>query len=97
MKTGVELIAIERQEQLEKHNRSIDQDVVQNNSGQLVAGAIALIRTDHKGFWDEMPVKWDEDICKKMSRKSYKNRLIIAGALIAAEIDRINSVKTKTK
>ena len=91
MKSGIELIANERNEQLQKHNRSITSDVICNPSGQLVTGAVALIRNESKGFWDEMPMRWDEALCKKMAKKSYKKRLIIAGALIAAEIDRIQT------
>jgi len=36
------------------------------------------------------PNGWDVDIYKKMRNKSYKERLIIAGALIAAELDRLS-------
>jgi hypothetical protein len=32
--TGIELIAQERQEQIEKHGRSIEQDVALNGDGQ---------------------------------------------------------------
>lgn len=93
MKTGIELIAAERQEQIEKHGRTIESDVLQNPSGQLVIGAIALIRRVNRAFWKDMPARWDDVICKKMAKKSYKERLIIAGALIAAEIDRIQNYK----
>jgi len=37
------------------------------------------------------PKGWDHKIWEKMCHKNYKKRLIIAGALIAAEIDRLNS------
>ena len=90
METGIELIAIERQEQIEKHFRTIAEDVRENRTGQLVVGAIALARSERIGFWDEMPMTWNEKLCKKMAKKPYKERLIIAGALIAAEIDRLN-------
>ncbi len=89
MKTGIELIAQERQEQIEKHGRSIEYDLYQNNNFELKRGAIALLDNDRRrfsGFWDRY-------ICDKMIAKSYKNRLIIAGALIAAEIDRLNALK----
>jgi hypothetical protein len=92
--TGIELIAAERQEQIEKHGRSIEADVKYNRTGQLVSGAISLIRAEHRGFWEEMPMNWDVAICKKMAKKSYKERLVIAGALIAAEIDRLNNKPT---
>ncbi len=88
METGINLIAKERQEQIEKHNRTIEKDVIENEDGELGYGAIALIGGIEEDFPD-----WDYEICKKMINKSYKDRLIIAGALIAAEIDRLNYKK----
>lgn len=95
MRTGIELIQIERSEQIHEHKRTILFDVLQNKYCQLVSGAIAIIRNESKGFDDEMPMNWDVDLCKKMANKSYKERLIIAGALIAAEIDRIQFINSK--
>ncbi len=43
MKTGIELIAEERQEQLTKHNRSVEYDVEHNNDEQLRSGAFDLL------------------------------------------------------
>lgn len=93
MKTGIELIEIERQEQLTKHSRSIQQDVSLNNDGQLSDAARKLCIDDIGGYWstDLLPTGWDQDIWDKMTNKGYKERLIIAGALIAAEIDRIQN------
>lgn len=103
-KTGIELIAQERAEQLSKHNRTIEQDVKNNDSEELICGAMALLNID---FPDEIiegrdiskfPSKWDNSICQKMVNKPYKERLIIAGALIAAEIDRLqNTGNTATE
>ena len=39
-----------------------------------------------------MPSDWDDTISLKMCSKSYKERLIIAGALIAAELDRLTAI-----
>lgn len=87
MKTGIELIAEERAEQLTKHNRTIERDVEQNNNYELRRGAIALLEDDKTKFsWF-----WNSQICEKMISKSYKERLIIAGAFIAAEIDRLQA------
>lgn len=88
MKTGIELIAEERQEQIEKHGRTITKDVAYNNRGQLADGAIAMINKDSSEF----PKEWDRKVTQKMVAKGYKHRLIIAGALIAAEIDRIQNL-----
>ncbi len=85
MKTGIELIAAERQEQIEKHNRTIEYDVEMNNCQQLKNGAIALFSSPSL-----IPGGWDETLWEKMNGKAYKERLITAGALLAAEIDRIS-------
>lgn len=92
MKTGIELIAEERREQLEKHGRTIEEDVIGNSNGQLVMGAMMLLSVDYEEGIDpeSYPLGWDKDACQKMINKDYEQRLIIAGALIAAEIDRLN-------
>ena len=84
-KTGIELISIERQEQIEKHgfdNRHDSNEFHKN--GELSDAAIYAITLN--GY----PEKWDKQFYKKIKRKDYRKRLIIAGALIAAEIDRLN-------
>lgn len=90
METGIELIAKERQEQLEKHGRTIGKDVSLNNSYQLAIAAQKLL--DDPGeisAGTTNPKGWDNNIWCKMAFKEYKERLIIAGALIAAELDRL--------
>lgn len=89
MKTGIELIAIERQEQIEKHGRSIHDDVMLNNNYQLSDAASYMIKLYPSDAGDFLPKGWNERLFDKMCSKSYKERLIIAGALIAAEIDRL--------
>ena len=88
-KSGIELIAQERQEQIKKHNRTIEKDVVENDDYQLRIGAMRLVgdRGDYQA-----PEGWDKKLWKKMMNKSKKEKLIIAGALLAAEIDRLNAV-----
>lgn len=96
MKTGIELIAEERKEQIEKHGRTIKKDVQFNDSEQLSMAAEMLLAVSHEEGIDpaSYPDGWDYDICQKMISKPYKQRLIIAGALIAAEIDRLQSLKS---
>ncbi len=93
-KSGIELISAERQEQIEKHGRTIEKDVQSNRTGQLAEAAAVLIHptisTPRKRF-SMMPSNWDDEISLKMCKKEYIERLIIAGALIAAEIDRIQN------
>jgi hypothetical protein len=90
--TGIELIAQERRQQIEKHGRTIEKDVDQNDDNQLSMGALMLLSVDYEEGIDSasFPQGWDHDICQHMIGKTYKERLIIAGALIAAEIDRIS-------
>lgn len=90
-KSGVELIAIERKEQLEKHGRSRLADARSNNRRQLRYAAHVLI--GDRSFISDPPIDWSPEIWEKMKRKPVKQRLIIAGALIAAELDRINKYK----
>lgn len=108
MKSGIELIAQERQEQIEKHGRTVEYDIHHNtgiyskngesyNIPQLGNAATQLIYPDtdvyrqhfHQDIF--MPHGWNKEIWLKMMNKPYKERLIIAGALIAAEIDRLNN------
>ncbi len=90
MKTGIELIAAERQEQIEKHGITTLSDSVINDNYELRRGAIALLENDKSVF----SKFWNPTKCNKMIEKDYRERLIIAGALIAAEIDRINLIKS---
>ena len=94
MITGIELIAQERLEQQTKHNRSIADDCIYNTQGQLSVAAGILAQKNIPDSIKEtlVPKGWDGPIWDKMINKSYKERLIIAGALIAAEIDRLNAI-----
>jgi hypothetical protein len=88
-KTGIELIADERKNQIEKHGRTVERDVRENPSGELALGAINLI---HKNcYWSDFPGSWNRQTCEHMANKPYKERLVIAGALISAEIDRLQN------
>lgn len=92
IKTGVELIVKERTEQLKKHFVTVDDDVEYNDEGQLPLAAIKMIEGGLQNTYNK-PDSWDLSIWFKMMNKSYKERLIIAGALIAAEIDRIQAIE----
>ncbi len=99
MKTGIELIAIEREEQIEKHGRSIDNDIRDNSHKQLTMAASILCVEYPFNFLTvedvkqyQCPANWDKILWSKMVSKPYKERLVLAGALIAAEIDRLNNL-----
>lgn len=98
MKSGIELIAEERQEQITKHGRTVMHDVEFNDGEQLAIAAEMLLASEHEEGVDSesFPENWDKDICIQMLAKPYKEKLIKAGALIAAEIDRLQAQENKT-
>lgn len=100
MKTGIELIAQERKEQIEKHGIAIMEDVQNNDYGQLLVAAHWILPTNDinyeecNPFFEEelmkqIPDDWNEGVWAHMVSKTRKERMIIAGALIAAELDRM--------
>lgn len=93
IKTGIELIAIEREEQIWKHGRTIELDVLQNSERQLVHAARMLLAGAIERE-NGCPKGWDQNIYNKMANKSTFERIIIAAALLAAESDRIQAIQT---
>jgi hypothetical protein len=90
MKTGIELIAEERQEQISKHGYSPENDKQYIND-ELIDAAMQYLGGDLISCW---PESWDKKSYKPNNPESTHDRideLKIAGALIAAEIDRILS------
>jgi len=89
-KSGVDKIAEERSEQQEKHGFSIEFDVDFNKNESLTIAAQGIL---YRGIYNRLaacPPKWDKERWDKMCHKSYAERLVLAGAWIAAEIDRVN-------
>lgn len=84
--TGIEKIAQERLEQKVKHNHTIKSDWEQYPDFELASLAEAVLAHDSRKAPDCFP----SDMIEKIIAKGYHDRLIIAGALIAAEIDRLN-------
>jgi hypothetical protein len=100
MLTKIQFITDERSEQLTKHGHSIERDVKENADEQLRQGAIELLSKDDwinnsgkKCYHTAMLCDLDTQLWIKMMNKSYRERLIIAGALIAAEIDRVSAIE----
>lgn len=92
METGIELIKKEREEQILKHGRTTEKDIRENDSYQLAIGASKLLAYPAEcNDCISPPEGWDIDLYKKMRGKPYRERLIIAGALIAAELDRLSA------
>ncbi len=92
MKTGIELIAEERREQVEKHGFTTEMDSNVQGSRQLARAAAVIVHPETSRSFRKMLVlmpEWNDLICAKICNKDYKERLKIAGALIAAELDRV--------
>ena len=95
MSTGIELIATERQRQIAEEGWTAEHDS-QHTEGELAMAAIAYIEADDtdepgklftaaSGFWP-----WSGEWWKPKDRI---RNLVSAGALIAAEIDRLLQLK----
>jgi len=83
-KTGIDLIAEERAEQIEKHGFDIKNDEDYGNRELLQA---ALFCMGYEGW----PSNWMDHFKKKIENKSVIEQLTVAGAFIAAEIDRLKA------
>lgn len=96
MKTGIELIAEERQRQIEVEGWTPEHDAEHTDNSIAKAAACYATPADKRnmGNWPEgvFPALWPWDL--KWWKPTPDNRvkeLIKAGALIAAEIDRLQS------
>lgn len=90
MKTGIELIAAERQEQIQKHGFTKERDAQYVND-ELVDAAMQYLGGDLISCW---PESWDKKWYKPNDPNwtgSRVDELKRAGALIAAEIDRLQA------
>lgn len=93
MKTGIELIAEERQRQIDEEGWTPEHDK-QWKDGELCKAAVCFIESPH---WMDMgmssdayPAKWPFDTSWwKPTPQDRIRELQKAGALIAAEIDRL--------
>lgn len=90
MKTGIELIAIERKEQIEKHNWTLEHDKNYENNELLFAAEIYLMAPfmPKESIFKAWPwaIEW-----LKLSPENRIKELAKSGALIAAEIDRLQT------
>ena len=103
MSVGITLIAKEREEQINKHGRTTELDILNNYEYQLTDAAQGLLPNypeSMKGAYIQAqesypPVGWDAEAWKHIVNKPYLERLAVAGALIAAEIDRVLATETQ--
>lgn len=84
MKTGIQLIADERQEQIEKHGFDVAHDMYYADN-QLLRAAMFCINPETA----EWPMGWDNHFRSKIISKSRVEQLTVAGAFLAAHIDRL--------
>jgi hypothetical protein len=85
--TGFESISRERIEQVTKHRRTLQLDKTYK-SGQLVKAAQFCISLNN----NDWPRGWAKDRRDHIKKKSVADRYAIAGAFLAAEIDRQREV-----
>lgn len=91
---GLELVARERKEHFKKHKRTVDQDIANNPNGELLMAAKGLMDDDNRGYF---PHSWDPEQIQKMMAKDKIGRLIVAGSLVIAEIDRLLELERREK
>jgi len=85
---GCQMILEERWEEIFKHGWNLEDDHDYVNEELLKC---ALFCIDQKRF--EFPWGWIESYRTKILNKSRVDQLKVAGALIAAEIDRLQNIK----
>lgn len=93
MKSGIELIATERQEQIEKHGWNLKRDA-DYAKGELIRAAQFCLNTASHHLWPWHDNGVGTHFYNKIISKDYERRIIIAGAFCAAELDRLNGVET---
>lgn len=103
MKTGIELIEEERERQISKEGWTAEHDD-KHEGREMAWGAVGYVRHycerawayeegRHESYADEEPPNdwyWDDEFWKP---KNPISDLVRAGALIAAEIDRLQRIK----
>lgn len=85
-KTGDELIAMERERQVLVKGHTIMTDALKYKNGELLMVANALISKNI----NDAPHDWPDEQVKEWIEKDDTERLILAGAFIAAQIDVYN-------
>lgn len=89
---GLALIIEERNKQLQRWS---DQHDDQHDDGSLVRAAMTCLAGSYyraAGFW---PPSWSRAYLVEFRKKTREERLAIAGALIAAELSRLERLEEK--
>lgn len=95
---GTQLISAERQKQIDKHGFTAEHHF--NNphwyeADQLQEAAVTLLLQDlmPHDLVSQVPDNWDADWFANLMDRTKKERLIIAGAMISAELDRLDFIE----
>lgn len=96
MKTGIELFTEERQKQISKHGFTGEHHALHPewyDENQLVQASqyLSLQNLNHSSWH---PKNWDSEWFKNLCYRPYRERLAISGALLAAELDRLNKLES---
>jgi hypothetical protein len=91
---GIALIAAERERQITEKSWTPENDDT-HNRGDLAKAAAACILNDQYGAVFNTP-QWGLRLAEK-HRGDRVRQLVIAGALVAAEIDRLQRVKNRAR
>lgn len=87
---GLLEIVWERVKQVTIKDRSVEDDVKYNTQGELIRGAMYILQLE-----TEWPETWNDEYRQKVDTYDNKKRLVVAGALIAAELDRVIYLENK--
>jgi len=91
--TGLELISKERDKQISKHGFTGEHHANHPewyDRNQLTEASNSLSMVEINSVL--VPFGWDAEWFKSLCERPYIERLSIAGALLASEIDRLNSL-----
>ena len=94
MKNGIELISDERKRQIEEEGYSLNDDKLLLGDGELTCAAIAYAMETVNSTMAKNYFPWDKKFFKP---KDKLRNLVRAGALIAAEIDKLQNQNNKEK
>ena len=95
-KSGLELIAQERQKQITKHGftgKWQAERPAYYETGQLLDVAKTMLNMDIVLRDHPTPLNWDPVWYTRLTEKPFDERVVIAGALIVAELDRLESIE----
>lgn len=92
------MIATERQKQIDKHGFTAEHHVnhpeyYEDKQLNVAAATLLLQDLTPEETCSDVPKNWDYSWFTNIMERPLKERLIIAGALIAAELDRLDKIE----